>query len=80
MPTLEADIERSVDLDKEVKASGFLKEELGKDIKNVTKMFDQIADKFLEPKGEQSEDEESGDDLEEEEKEEVKDGDQEEEK
>jgi hypothetical protein len=50
MPTLERDIDREVDLDKEVKASGFLKEELGKDIKNVTKMFDQIAEQYLDEK------------------------------
>lgn len=63
MPTLERDIDREVDLDKEVKASGFLKEELGKDIKNVTKMFDQIAEQYLDEnknKDEESEEEDDG--------------------
>jgi len=40
MPSLEKDITKSCDMDGEVKASGFLKEQLGKDIKNVTKLFD----------------------------------------
>ena len=33
IPQLETDVERNVDLDKEIKASGFLNEQLGKDIK-----------------------------------------------
>ena len=72
MPTLERDIDREVDLDKEVKASGFLKEELGKDIKNVTKMFDQIAEQYLDEKKQSEDDaeddEDDGDDEGEEEK------------
>jgi hypothetical protein len=40
MPSLENDIVKGIDLDHEVKASGFMKEQLGKDIKNVTKIFD----------------------------------------
>lgn len=67
VPTLEQDIDRTVDLDKEVKASGFLKTELGKDIKNVTKMFDQIAGEFLDGKPEGAQESEEDSDEEEEE-------------
>ena len=47
-PTLDADIEKEVDLDKEVKASGFLKDELGKDFDKIDKVFNQITDTILE--------------------------------
>jgi RIO kinase 2 len=43
IPILETDVDRTVDLDKEIKASGFLNKELGKDIGKVTKLFDQVA-------------------------------------
>ena len=76
MPTLERDVDREVDLDKEVKASGFLKEQLGKDIKNVTKMFDQIAEQYLDEKTQAEEDQEDEDDDEEDEEEEKKSNDQ----
>ena len=65
MPSLDDDITKNCDMDQEVKASGFLKEQLGKEIKNVTKLFDQIAQEHLDMKGEKidgdDEDEESGD-------------------
>lgn len=51
MPSLDDDITKNCDMDQEVKASGFLKEQLGKDIKNVTKLFDQIAQEHQENKG-----------------------------
>lgn len=68
-PSLESDIEKSCDMDGEVKASGFLKEQLGKDIKNVTKLFDKIADEFLDNKPEGEGDGEEDSDSEEEENE-----------
>jgi len=48
MPTIMTDIERTDDLDSEVKASGFLKKELGKDYNKVNEAFDQVADGYLE--------------------------------
>lgn len=44
-PTLESDVEKVIDLDKEVKASGFLKGELGADaLGKIDQVFDQVAD------------------------------------
>ena len=43
MPVLDSDVERKIDLDKEVKASGFLKEQLGDDAGKIDKVFDQVA-------------------------------------
>ena len=61
MPTLDLDIEKQVDLDHEVKASGFLKEELGKDLANIDKVFDDIASKYLDnAPANDEEEEESG--------------------
>ena len=60
MPSLDDDITKNCDMDQEVKASGFLKEQLGKEIKNVTKLFDQIAQEHLDMKGAGDEDD-SGD-------------------
>ena len=49
-----------------MKASGFLKEQLGKDIKNVTKLFDQIAQEHQDNKGRVSDEEAESDDDQEE--------------
>ena len=51
MPELDTDVDKTIDLDQEVKASGFLKEQLGKDIASVNKVFDQIAEAYLEDTG-----------------------------
>lgn len=48
-PVLEADVVREIDLDKEIKASGFIREQLGKDIGNVDSVFDEIAKAYLQP-------------------------------
>ena len=51
-PTLDDEnLEREIDLDKEVRASGFIKEELGKGKNSaaaIRKAFDEVADNFLE--------------------------------
>ena len=52
IPELDVDVDRKVDLDKEIKASGFLNEQLGKDIGNVAKLFDQVAEAHFEDKDE----------------------------
>lgn len=60
MPTLETDVERGeIDLDKEVRASGFLKDELGNkaDADQIEKAFNQVAEAFLDDAPKQSEDE-----------------------
>ena len=48
MPTIVTDVEKGMDLDHEVKASGFLKAEMGKDYDKVNQAFDQVADGYLE--------------------------------
>jgi hypothetical protein len=52
MPELETDIKREVDLDKEIKASGFINEELKGVLGKTTidQAFDQIAEAYLEKK------------------------------
>ena len=54
-PTLEdEEVEREIDLDKEVRASGFLKEELGggkNSVSAIRKAFNEVADACLEATG-----------------------------
>ena len=62
IPTLESkETEKEVDLDKEVRASGFIKQELGKD--DVKKAFDQVAQGYLEPVDGVHEDEDEDEDM-----------------
>ena len=43
-PHLSSDVEKVIDLDKEVKASGFLKEELGNEgLSKIDQVFDQVT-------------------------------------
>mmetsp|Transcript_38511 Transcript_38511/g.58611 ORF Transcript_38511/g.58611 Transcript_38511/m.58611 type:complete len:149 (-) Transcript_38511:251-697(-) len=87
MPELEDDITKTTDLDQEVKASGFLQQEMqgllggGKNSSaaKISKAFDEVAEQLLEPKedGQEEDDdegegEEDGDDNEEEKQEESK--------
>lgn len=62
VPTIVLDIDKDMDLDHEVKASGFLKSELGKDYNKVNQAFDQVADGYLEgvKKDEENDDENDG--------------------
>lgn len=46
MPQLEQDVEKEIDLDLEVRASGFVKDALGD---NAESVFNQVANQLLEP-------------------------------
>ena len=63
IPILETDIDRKIDLDLEVRASGFVKDALGE---NADKIFDEVGDELLqaaqgEDEGEQEDDSEDTD-------------------